>query len=204
MEDVTARTKSLIDTLQNIVTTKDLTDLQVREYLAESRKWESKLEDITASKLKIDKDVVGLDICTKNKDKLSEVVNKAKQACVDAISDLKKVDSERGLFSLSKTINEVAVYPPPFSGKKGEDVYKFKEKFVEAITANQIREKDKVEVLRKHLRDTAKTRVGDHYTSFVKAISELVEIIGQDQNTWDVKVENFLKSCKDSSLWMKL
>ena len=204
MEDVTARAKSLIETLHSVVTTKDLTDLQVREYLAESRKWESKLEDITASKLKIDKDVVGLDISTENKDKLSEVVNKAKQACLDAISDLKKVDSERGLFSLSKTIKEVAVYPPPFSGKKGEDVYKFKEKFVEAITANQIREKDKVEVLRKHLRDNAKTRVGDHYTSFDKAISELVEIFGQAQNTWDVKVENFLKSCKDSSLWVKL
>ena len=85
--------------------------------MAESRKWESKFEDISASKLKIDKDVVGLDICTENKDKLSEVVIRAKQALVNTISDLKKVDSERGLFSLSKTIKEVAVYPPPFSGK---------------------------------------------------------------------------------------
>jgi hypothetical protein len=67
-----------------------------------------------------------------------------------------------------------------------------------------IRERDKVEVLRKHFRDNAKKRVGDNYTSYDKAISELVEIFGQAQNTWDVKVENFLKSCKDSSLWAKL
>jgi hypothetical protein len=48
------------------------------------------------------------------------------------ITDLKQFDSERGLYSLSKTIKEVAVYPPPFAGAKRDDVYKFKDKFVEA------------------------------------------------------------------------
>ena len=78
------------------------------------------------------------------------------------ITDLKEVDKARGLYSLSKTVKEVAVYPPPFGGAKGEDVYKFKEKFVEAVTANQIRERDKVEVLRKHLKSSAKQCIGDH------------------------------------------
>ena len=35
-----------------------------------------------------------------------------------------------------------------FSGKPGEDVYKFKEKLLQAVFDSQIREKDKVDVLR--------------------------------------------------------
>ena len=96
------------------------------------------------------------------------------------------------------------MYPPPFSGDKGEDVYKFKDKFVEAITANQVREKDKVEVLRKHLRGVAKNNLGDHYESFDTAIGALVETYGQAEVTWDAKIEKFLKNCNKPSLWTKL
>ena len=60
IEDVSSRASALMETLLNIKQAKELTDLQVRENLAESKKWESKFEDIATSKVKIDKEVVGL------------------------------------------------------------------------------------------------------------------------------------------------
>ena len=60
IEDVSARASALMETPLNIKQAKELTALQVRENLAESKKWESKFEDIATSKVKIDKEVVGL------------------------------------------------------------------------------------------------------------------------------------------------
>ena len=37
----------------------------------------------------------------------------------------------------------------------------FKEKLVEAITANQVREKDKIDILRKYLKGKAKKMIGE-------------------------------------------
>ena len=97
------------------------------------------------------------------------------------ITELKAVDSKRGLFSLSKPVKELAVYPEPFNGNAGENVYKFRDKFTKALIANQIREKDRVELLRKYLKGRAKRAVGDHYKSYKEAIDALVEHFGLPQ-----------------------
>ena len=204
IEDVSARATTLTKLLHEIYDAELLTDLQVRENLAESKKWENKLEDLFVSKVKIDKDVVGLDICDDHKDRLTDVVNKAKLAFDSKVANLKKVDSKRSLFSLSKVVKEVAVYPKPFEGKKGEDVYKFKEKFAEAVIANQVGEKHKVDVLRKHLRGLALSFLGEHYVSFDEAIKALVERYGQPQNTWDAKMAQFLARCDKPGAWKRL
>ena len=96
----------------------------------------------------------------------------------DKLADLKKADSERCLFSLSKPVKELAIYPEPFSGKEGEDIFHFKEKMLEAIITNQIREKDKVEVLRKHLKGEAKEMIGYHYEFLDKAFEALLKYFG--------------------------
>ena len=70
IEDVSARATTLTKMLHEVDKAEKLTDLEVREILAESKKWESKMEDIVASKVKIDKDVVGLDVSKDCKDKL--------------------------------------------------------------------------------------------------------------------------------------
>ena len=43
------------------------------------------------------------------------------------------------------------MFPEKFSGEIGENVFRFKVKFLQALLDSQVREKDKVEVLRKHL-----------------------------------------------------
>ena len=119
-----------------------------------------------------------------------------KSAVKEKIADLKKADKERCLYSLTKPVKEVAVYPPPFSGSDGEDVYKFKEKMLEAITTNQIREKDKVEVLRKYLRKNARTMIGDHCESIDKAFDTLLNHCNLAKKIWNAKVDTFVEKCK--------
>ena len=79
-----------METLLNIQQAKELTDLQVRENLAECKKWENKFEDISTCKVKIDKEVVGLDISHDYKEKLYAIVNKAKDCFKSKLADLKK------------------------------------------------------------------------------------------------------------------
>ena len=38
----------------------------------------------------------------------------------------------------NKPVNEVAVYPDPFSGNPRENIFKFKEKFLDTLEANQV------------------------------------------------------------------
>ena len=201
MEDVSTKASSLIEILSKIDNVSELTDLKVSEALTESKKWENKIEVITASKVKIDKDCIGLDLDQKSKDNLADLVKKAKTAVDTKVTELKDVDSTRALFSLSKSVKEMAPYPKAFEGKKGEDVYKFKQKFMEALAVNQVSEKQKIEVLKKHLRGIAFENTGDHYATFDLAIKALVDKFGKPELTWGKMVEDFVKRCDNAKLW---
>ena len=49
------------------------------------------------------------------------------------------------------------MYPPPCGGTPTEDIYKFLDKMFDAFTANQISEKDRVDILKKYLKGFPKT-----------------------------------------------
>ena len=72
---------------------------------------------------------------------------------------------------------------------------------LEAITTNQIREKDKVEVLRKHLKGEAKLMIGQHYQSLGKAFEALIKHFGLVKKTWEHKLKNFSSNCKKPDAW---
>jgi hypothetical protein len=55
------------------------------------------------------------------------------------------------------------VYPKPFKGAPGEDVYKFVQEFKEAIAADQVRTKDKVKTLIRYLMGVAKETIGEYH-----------------------------------------
>ena len=107
------------------------------------------------------------------------------------------------MFSLSRTVKELAPYPPPFSGNAKDNVYRFTKKMKEAIEANQVREKDKVEVLRKYLTGDAKAIIGDHYKTFKEAIDRLIETYGSSIKVWEGVKETFVKTCKEPKHWNK-
>ena len=85
IEDISARATSLHKLILGIDKAKDLSDQDVRQYLLDSKRWESKLEDIVSSKVKVDKDVVGSEVDPGSIKKLTEVVSKVKEAVADKL-----------------------------------------------------------------------------------------------------------------------
>ena len=82
---------------------------------------------------------------------------------------------------------------------------KFKEKFLNALKANQIRERDKVEVLKKHLKGYPKESIGDDWdvTSITEAFRILEQTYGNTRDTWDAAVRDFEKKCNIPDIWEK-
>ena len=89
----------------------------------DSSRWENKLEDIISAKVQVEQDIIGLDIDEQKVTEFINLVDKLSTSFNTKLADLKKADNERCLFSLSKPVKELAVYPDAFSGKEGEDIY---------------------------------------------------------------------------------
>ena len=137
----------------------DMNDIEVRENMLESKNWESLVKEIVHHKEKAEEDAVGIDIDPQVTLDLQGVVQSAVDALTNKLDNLKLEDRKRGLYSIvnRRTVKDSVIFPDAFEGKNGENVYKFKQKFEEAIADAQVCEKDKVEVLRKHLVGEAKS-----------------------------------------------
>ena len=173
--------------------TKDMTDNEVREFISESKEWDKAVKEIVKSKEIVEEDSVGLDLDPKEISDLKGVVQNAVDALSNKIENLKLEDKSRGLFSaVSKNLSRMnTVFPDAFAGELGENVYKFKDKFMQAIHDSQVRDKDQVEVLRKHLTGEAKKLVGDHHKDLDSALKALVDHFGDPTKIW--------KSCKEDA-----
>ena len=119
--------------------------------------------------------------------------------------DLCEADRSRSLYSLHKPVKEVSIYPEYFSGDVHENFFKFKEKFLEALKANQVYERNKVQVLCKHLKCFAKETVTDdtHFTSINEAFEVLELVFGNTRDTWRAIVKDFQINCSKPDCWKK-
>ena len=124
-----------------------MTDNEVREKFIESKNWEKTAAEMWKSKEDIEAESVGLNIEAKEILDMKETVQASLDALGTMIDNLKLEDNTRGLFTaINKNIaRENVVFPENFSGEFGENVFKFKEKFMQALLDSQVREKDKVE-----------------------------------------------------------
>ena len=117
--------------------------------------------------------------------------------------DLITGDKDRALYSLVKSVKDIAVYPSPFGGKPNKNVYTFKQKMFDALATNQIPERDKVEVLRKYLKGAPRESIGDDTT--VKSVDEafaiLIRAFGNPSETWSSILNNFKKKCMNAKGW---
>ena len=165
----------------------EMTDNEIRECIIESRDWEKSVKEIVSRKEKAEEDSVGLDIEAKEITDLKEEVQNAVDILATKIENLKKEDKTRGLFTaVSKNLSrENVIFPEAFAGGLGENVFKFKDKFMQAIHDSQVREKDQVEVLRKHLTGEAKKLVGGHHKSLDSAMDALEEYFGDTAKIWE-------------------
>ena len=172
-----------------------MTDNEIREKFNEAKDWDKVCKELIKSKEEIEGESIGLDIENDVINQMKESVMNSVDALQKQISELKLEDKSRGLFSaLNKNLSRENVeFPEKFSGEPGDNVFKFKEKFLQALLDSQVREKDKVEVLRKHLAGQAKILIGSHYTDIDKAMQSLIEYFGNEKRIWDKSKERFDK-----------
>ena len=120
------------------------------------------------------------------------------------IENLKIVDKEKALHTLSPCkVKENIVYPKPFSGRSGENVYKFVKDFQDAIAADQVREVDKVKKLMLLLKDDTKKAVGEHYKVLPDALNELERPFGNEEIVWDKIQADINEKLGDYKKWGK-
>ena len=133
LERIVTQIGKLSVELAAVKESKDLDDNKVRAYCSQLSKWETSLKEIEQSKFKADKDLVDATIdktkveqLTSKYDKLNNLFDKVKTGLIEA-------DENRSLFSLVKTVKEVAVYPAPYGGKPNENLYTFKQRMLDAL-----------------------------------------------------------------------
>ena len=177
--DVSSKITQLDTVISTMKPTSELTDQEIKQHLVDSKIWESKLEKLAESKIRLKKEVIGIKEESPEIRKLETDFSALSSNVKDKIDELKNADNERGLFSLVKASKETAVYPAPFSGADGENIFKFLDKMEEALVVNQVREKDKTEVLRKYLKGTAKDHFpSEDYVTFADAKTFLITRFG--------------------------
>ena len=195
------RLETLDQVIKKVKPAKDLSDLDIKSILPEAKKWETKLDDLVSAKVKLDKEMVGVKVDSVALQKLNDTFDHLSTNVKTKLTDLITADQDRCLFSLTKPVKEVAIYPPPFGGTASENVYKFRDKITEAIQANQIREKDRPDIVRKYLKGFAKDVTGDNHKTFDEVIKSLVYTFGNPSNTWDTRMENFTRKCTNPKGW---
>ena len=206
LERIVTRIGKLSVELAAVKESKNLDDNKVRAYCSQLSKWETSLKEIEQSKFKADKDLVDATIdktkveqLTSEYDKLNNLFDKVKADLIDA-------DENRSLFSLVKTVKEVALYPAPYGGKPNENLYTFKQRMLDALASNQIPERDKIEVLRKHLKGAPRDSISDD--TAIKSIDEafkiLLEAFGNPEETWVSILNEFKRKCTNVKGWSSL
>ena len=173
-----------------------MTDNEVREGLIEIKEIVKKAEELEKDREKTIMESMKINVEKKEMEDMKSVVQKMIDAVETKFESLKLEDKKRGLCStISKSISkDSVVFPETFSGSFGQNVYKFEQKFRQAIQDSQIREKDHVEVLRKHLAGNAKTLIGDHHEDLDKALKVLISYFGDKRKIWDSCKERFNKT----------
>ena len=95
-------------------------------------------------------------------------VGAMKDAVSSKVDALKKEDREKGYYCLTVTKPKNVVFPKPFDGVLGSNVYKFRKEIVEAIDSAQVKEDEKVKMLRKYLRRDARRMVEEFHPGLVQ------------------------------------
>ena len=184
----------------------EVSDNDVRQVLSEFQTLDRKIDEIDKMKIRFDDNIIGVDVDQEAVDELNTKYDDLCKEFKEKYTDYCKANQDRSLYALSKPVKEVAAYPAPFSGKAGENIHIFKEKFINAIASNQVRERDKLEVLRKYLRGDPRNIVGDDVKTKTidQAFKKLVDEYGIPSRTWTVIIEDFKLKCKNPKGWSEL
>ena len=191
--DISSRINDLMENVGKVKPSENLTDQEVKQAFFEAKKWEAKLGEIKASKVKLDKEMVDLVVDPETTEALKKNLEKVARNMKERLEDLATADTERRLFSLTKSVKS--------EGTPTENVYKFLDKMFDVFTANQISEKDRVDILKKYLKGFPKTLINESHKTFDQAKVVLLDTYGSPHATWKAKLDAFRKKCDNPKGW---
>ena len=170
----------------------EMSDSEVIYFMKKSESWNKKIEDLISSNRKFQEEALNNVDIAQMAEELDEKIKLVKTLKENKVAAISKVDLSRNLNSLCQNRNkESVVFPDPFRGVYGENVFKFKEDIVSAIRDSQVKKADEVKTLVKYLRGEAKARVGDYQPSLEKALEVLLEFYGNANLIWSRCREDF-------------
>ena len=135
--------------------------------------------------------------------KLATAVSDATSAINSLIKGLEHEDEERGLATLLPRKTEKMKWPT-FSGKPGENFFKFKEQFFKVARQNMTSRSDQLTKLRENLSDFPLTLVPDTMTGVEAAFTRLSDTYGDPQKLVNFELKKLEKvtmfpNCDDNS-----
>ena len=173
----------------------ELTDSEVMYYMKESKVWDKRISDLVSANRKFQEEALGIADLDSLARALEEKISIVKTMKENKIAAIAAIDKEKGLNSLCENKNRASiVFPEPFKGNYGENIYKFKEEIVAAIKDSQVKKSDEVRTLLKYLKGEARSRVGDHQPSLEAALDVLVEFYGNTNLIWMKCKQDFQQS----------
>ena len=195
--------KRFKETIEAIGDCDDMSEQTIRKNLLESKEWERKLDALIAAKETIDEETVNVTFDSNTKAELDSEFDKLLKIVEEKVKKLILMDAELGLYTLAPSkVKENIVYPKPFEGTPGEDVYKFVLEFEEAMAADQVRTKDKVKTLIKYLKGEAKKTIGEYHKTLDDALNDLKNSFGNPVWIWQTLI-NDLENKVHSRAWGK-
>ena len=181
-----------------------MTENEVRTNLIESKDWQKTANELRMQREHIEEEMIGQTIDVELKTRLEQEAEGMMTTVSKLVKDLKLQDKERGLYTLApaKTKDKV-VYPEPYSGDTGVNVFKFANDVKDAIAADQVRKSDQIKTLRKFLKGEAKQVIGEHYTDLEKALAALTKAFGSPTLIWKGLFEELKKGLGNYDNWGK-
>ena len=171
--------------LEEVKSVNDLSDSEITFFMRKLDYWDQKIKEIKTEVRKFQEESIGKEEVKLMVDDVTTKCNELKELKNNKASALTDEDNERGLKSLCENKNKSSVvFPEPFKGIMGENIFKFKREIMSAIKDTQVKKADQVRTLVKYLRGDAKARVGDHQPDLDSAIKVLEDFYGNPNLIW--------------------
>ena len=188
----------------NIKPAQEMTEAEIRENIIESTKWETKIEEISRVKEIIEDELVSVHVDPELKENYDNSFLEALDIGETKFRALNLEDKKFGIFTNAPSkVKGNIVYPDPFHGRPGDNVYKFTKLFKEALDADQVRTRDQVKTLLKYLKGEAKVAVGEHVDNLDDALDNLTKAFGNPKLIWQKVKESFERKLGNIRNWGK-
>ena len=134
------KVKTLRQKIKSFKAPVEMTNDEVRFAIKECKTWEKKYDEIIVEQQKYYEECVPFDDLEEAKEQVRAIIETLQDTISDKVSLLYVEDETRGLSCRSENRSkDTVVFPSPFKGDLGENVYKFIEEIKSAIIDSQIK-----------------------------------------------------------------